>query len=197
MKRKLDMLACSAFVALAVTSATRADEVPARLRDLPPLLRSISDEPGVLSIAQGQALSRQISDIERKTRVEIIVVILTTTHPERMEAYVQRLIDHWRRTSKRLDHGRFVFVAVAKEDRELRIVPGEKLAWVLKPLTQSEVTVQAPALLKPDKYFEALTAIAEKLSRLIADQGSVVLQETGTRRRSDTTIVATERPRYP
>lgn len=169
MKRTPGMLVCSSFVALAVTSASATGETPERLRELPPLLRSVSDEPGVLSIAQGQALSRQLSDIERKTRVEIIVVILTTTHPERMEAYVQRLIDHWRRASKRLDHGRFVFVAVAKQDRELRIVPSEKLAWVLKPLTQSEVTVQTPALLRQDKYFEALTAIITKLSQLIAD----------------------------
>lgn len=101
------------------------------------------------------------------------------------------------RASKRLDHGRFVFVAVAKEDRELRIVPSEKLAWVLKPLTQSEVWIQAPALLRQDKCFEALTAITEELSRLISDKGSVVLHETETRRRFDTVIVATERPRRP
>lgn len=190
------MLVCSALVALAVTSATRADEAPERLRDLPPLLRSVSDEPGALSLAQGQALSRQLSDIERKTKVEIIVVILTTSRPESIEAYVQRLIDHWRHESKRLDHGRFVFVAVAKEDRELRIVPSETFAWVLKPLTRSEVAVQAPALLKQDKYFEALTAIAEKLSQLFADHDGVVLQETETQRFFDTTIAAVERPRH-
>lgn len=169
MKQKLAMLVCSAFVALAVTSATPADEVPERLRDMPPLLRSVSDEPGVLSLTQGQALSRQISDIERKTKVEIIVVILTTSRPESIEAYVQRLINHWRREGKRLDHGRFVFVAVAKEDRELRIVPSETLVWVLKPLTRSEVAFQAQTLLKQDKYFEALTAITSKLSQLIPD----------------------------
>lgn len=195
MKRLLGMLVCLAFVALAVTSATRADETPARLRELPPLLRSVSDEPGALSLAEGRALSRQVSDIERRTRVEIIVVILTATRPENIETYVQRLINHWRRASKRLDHGRFVFVAVTKEERELRIVPSEKLAWALKPLTQSEVWTQAPALLRQDKYFEALTAIVEKLSQLIGDQRRVVLQEAEAPRLF--AIVAVTRPGHP
>lgn len=67
-----------------------------------------------------------------------------------------------------------MFVAVAKEDRELRIVPSEKLAWVLKPLTHGEVMVQALALLKQDKYFEALTAIITKLSQMIAGHPGMV-----------------------
>ena len=166
-------------------------------RPLPPILSTISDEVGVLTVSQGQILAKTLADIERRTGVTIVVVILATTRPESVETYVQRLINRWRRESKRLDDGRFVFVAVAKEDRELRIVPSEKLAWVLTPLTRSEVAVQAPALLKQDKYFEALTAIAEKLRQLFADHGGVVLRETETQRRLDTTIVAVETPRYP
>ena len=157
------------------------------LRSLPPILSTISDEVGVLTVSQGQILAKTLADIERQTGVKIVVVILTTSLPESIEAYVQRLINRWRRESKRLDDGRFVFVAVAKEDRELRIVPSEKLAWALTPLTRSEVTVQAPALLKQDKYFEALTAIAEKLRQLFADHGGVVLRESETQRRLDTT----------
>lgn len=67
-----------------------------------------------------------------------------------------------------------MFVAVAKKERELRIVPSEKLAWVLKPLTRSEAAVQATTFLKQDKYFEALKAIAKELSRLIADHPGMV-----------------------
>ena len=197
MNRALGMLLCATIVSVVRHSASTADAAPPRLRELPPLLRAVSDEPGVLSVAQGRALSRQVSDVERKTGVEIIVVILSTTRPESIEAYVQRLIDHWRRASKQLDHGRFVFVAVAKEDREMRIVPSATLAWVLKPLTHSEVVVQAPALLKQDKYYEALAAITAMLSQLITDRGSVVFQEIRTWRRFDTTIAAIERPRYP
>lgn len=40
------------------------------LRELPPILRAVSDEVGVLSLAEGRELSRIIDDIERKTRVK-------------------------------------------------------------------------------------------------------------------------------
>lgn len=145
-------------------------------RPLPPILSTISDEVGVLAVPQGQALAKTLADIERETGVTIIVAILTTTRPESIDVYVQRLINRWLRESKRLDRGRFVFVAVSKEDRELRIVPSKPLGWVLKQLTQGEVAERAPALLKQDKYFEALTAIVEELSKLIAGHDVVVLK---------------------
>jgi len=175
-KRLLATLVGSAFITMAGTAATRAEDAQQPLRELPPLLRAVSDEPGVLSLAQGQALAKTLADIERETGVTIVVAILTTTRPESIETYVQRLINRWRRESKRLDRGRFVFVAVAKEDRELRIVPSKPLGWVLKQLAQGEVAEQAPALLKQDKYFEAVTAIAEELSRLIAGHDVVALK---------------------
>jgi len=188
-KHNLGMLLCSAIVSVAVTSASAADKTPARLHELPPLLRSVSDEPGALSLAEGQALSRRVAEIAQSIRAEIIVVILTTTRPESIDAYAQRLINHWRRASQRLKHGRFVFVTVAKGERELRIVPSEKLAWVLTPLAQSEVAVQAPALLKQDKYYEALTAIAEGLFQFLTDDVRV-LQQIETQRRVDETLWA-------
>lgn len=137
------------------------------LRPLPPVLSTLSDETGVLTVEQGQRLATALTDIEQMTGVTIVVVILATAHPESIEAYVQRLINRWRRESKRLDHGRFVFVAVTKEDRELRIVPSEKLAWVLKEFAQDKSTAEFLVLLRRNKYFEAMTSIAGVLAQLI------------------------------
>lgn len=153
-----------------------------RQRSLPPVLSTLSDEVGVLTVPQGRKLAKTLSDIEEKTGVTVVMVILATARPEDIEAYVQRLIDHWRRESKRLDHGRFVFVVVAREDRAVRIVPSKKLAWLLQAIGDSEAAVKVPALLKQDKYFEALIVIAQKLSQLITDQGGVVLESTEARR---------------
>lgn len=163
-----------ALLAVATFSPFARGQSGSRL--LPPILSTVSDEVGVLTVPQGQALAKTLADIERETGVTIIVAILTTTRPESIDIYVQRLINRWLRESKRLDRGRFVFVAVAKEDRELRIVPSKPLGWVLKQLMQGEVAERAPALLKQDKYFEALTAIAEELSKLIAGHDVVVLR---------------------
>lgn len=180
MKRALGRFMLWTVVALPLASTACAADGQTPLRELPPLLRAVSDEPGVLSLAEGRALSRRIAEIEHATGVKLVALVVATVAPESVEAYVHRLIDHWKRFSRALDNERFVFVVVAKSDRELRIVPGKPLAWVLKPLTQSEVAVQATGLLKQDKYFEALTAIAEMLARLIADQGSVVQRPMST-----------------
>lgn len=140
------------------------------LQSLPPMLSTVSDEVGVMTLAEGQTLAKTLADIEARSGVTVIVVILATTRPESIEAYVQRLIDHWRRESERLDHGRFVFVATAKEDRALRIVPSEPLAWLLPEIGKGELATKVPALMKQDRYFEAMTAIAQRLARLIDDR---------------------------
>lgn len=175
MKRKICALLSAVFVSLAVTSASAADEPPEQLRELPPLLRALSDEPGVLSLAEGQALSRRISEVEHDTGVKLIALVVISTAPESVEAYTQRLINHWKRHSRTLDNDRFVFILIAKNDREVRIVPSETLAWVLKPFINSGIMPDVQTLLKQNRYFEALVATVDKLSQLIGAAHGVVL----------------------
>lgn len=170
MKRKICTLLSAVFVSLAVTSASVAGETPEPLRELPPLLRAVSDEPGVLSLAEGRALSRRIADVERDTGVKMIALIVTTVAPESTDAYVQRLVNHWKRHTHALDNGRFAFIVIAKTEREARIVPGPELTWVLRPLTASRLTENAPKLLRNDRYYEALIMIVDDLSRMISNR---------------------------
>lgn len=170
MKRTLVITVLWACISVVAAASPGAGEGQQQLRELPPLLRAVSDEPGVLSLAQGRALSRRIADIERKIGVKMIAVVVVTAAPEGVEAYVQRLINRWKRRSRALDSGRFVFVVIAKNDREIRIVPGPELAWVLRPLAEGEMVEQVPKLLRSDQYYEALLAIVNRLSQLIADR---------------------------
>lgn len=93
------------ILAFAIAIPAVAGDVP--LRELPPLLRVVSDEPGVLSLAEGQTLSRRIEEIEHDTGVKMIAVVVVTVVPESVEAYTQRLINHWKRHSRALDNDRF------------------------------------------------------------------------------------------
>jgi hypothetical protein len=79
---------------------------------------------------------------------------------------VQRLVDHWKRRSRALDNERFVFVVIAKNDCELRIVPGSELAWILKLLSGNEMTERVPTLLRKDQYYEALLTNVNRLSAI-------------------------------
>ncbi len=165
------------LVALVVASAAVADKAPAPLRDLPPLLRAVSDEPGVLSLAEGRALSRRIAEIEHDTDVKLVAVVVTTVSPESVEAYVLRLINHWKRHSRELDNDRFVFIVISKNDREVRVVPGPDLAWVLKSFSKGEMTENVSKLLRADQYYEALLSIVNNLSQIITDRRRTVRLE--------------------
>jgi len=175
------MLVGSALIALAGTMAARADEAQP-LRELPPLLRAVSDEPGVLSLGEGQALSRRIAEIERDIGVKMIVLVVVTVAPENIDAYVQRLINHWKRSGHALDNGRFVFIVIAKHEREIRIVPGPELAWVLEPLAGKEIAETVPGLLRGDRYYEALLTMVNRIERLIADRRRTVHRNDGRHR---------------
>lgn len=146
----------------------RAQNQPT-LQPLPPLLRQVSDAVGVMSIAEGRVLSNLLAEIEEKTRTKIIVVIMPTVAPESVEDYAQRLADRWLNSGRIQEGGRFVFVVIAKEDRALRVLPSRKLVWLLKPLENSETVREVPRLLREDRYYEALTAIARKVSDLVAE----------------------------
>jgi uncharacterized protein len=163
----------AAVAALGLFASTepglRAQNQPT-LQPLPPLLRQVSDAVGVMSIAEGRVLSNLLAEIEEKTRTKIIVVIMPTVAPESVEDYAQRLADRWLNSGRILENGRFVFIAIAKEDRAVRVLPSRSLSRVLAPLQSSETMRQVPGLLRQDRYYEALTAIAKKLSEFTAER---------------------------
>jgi len=175
-KRMFAMLVGSALITLVGTMAARAGEVQA-LRELPPLLRAVSDEPGVLSLGEGQALSRRIAEIERDIGVKMIVLVVVTVAPESIDAFVQRLVNHWKRRGCALDNGRFVFIVIAKHERELRIVPGPELAWVLELLAGKEIAETVSGLLRGNQYYDALLTMVNTIERLIADRRRTVRRD--------------------
>lgn len=137
------------------------------LRPLPPALATLSDETGSLSPSQARALLKKLSQIEDRTTVKIIVLIAATVHPETIEAYVQRVIDRWKNSNSKLGSDRFIFVAIAKQDRAIRVVPGQQLSWVLEPFMTSGIMGETSLLLKRGDYYEALVAIGNELLQLI------------------------------
>lgn len=163
-----------ALVALVAAPAADAGESSERRRELPPLLRAVSDEPGVLSLAEGQALSRRIAEIERATGVKMVAMVVVTVAPESIESYVQRQIDRWKRDSRAFDNGRFVFVVITRNDREIRIVPGPELAWVLQSLSGGAMVENVPKLSRTDQYYEALLTIVDRLAQFIGDRQRAV-----------------------
>ena len=154
------------FTALLVVLVVSAAYGQAGLRELPPLLRAISDEVGVLSIPEGKLLSRHIGRIEDERGIKIIVVIAETVRPEDIDDYTRRLLAHWRAGTNALDAGRYVVVVLAVRDREMRITPGTETIGLVDRLERGTALDGVPPLLRQGRYFDALDLIVGQLERL-------------------------------
>lgn len=135
------------------------------LRPLPPLLRSVSDEVGALSDAQGKDLSKALQDIFASTSVRIIVVVVETTKPEAKSDYAERLAHRWT-LERAIDPTRSIFMIVAVDDREMQMLLGRALrpkAQLTDPLIARDL---AP-LFRERRYFEALLKLTERLRGIL------------------------------
>lgn len=151
----------------AVLNSSAAE--PPKLQPLPPVLRTVSDAADALSVRQGRALSDLLYRVEQKTDAKVVVLLLPTVAPETIDTYARRLIKHWRDNAEIREDQRFVFIVIAKNDRLMRVLASRTLAWVLRPLEESEAMRQARQRLADDEYYRALTAIVEKLSQLLSE----------------------------
>lgn len=137
-----------------------------QLRPLPPLLRTLSDEVGVLSLEEGRALSRSAEEIFDRTGVRVIVVIAETTKPEEIEDYTERLGQRWKR-ERHLVPERSIFVVLAVRDREFQVMPGKGLESIDRELKKQEAYAGLAPLFREERYFEALMTVNARLLDLI------------------------------
>lgn len=139
------------------------------LRPLPPVLRTLSDEIGVLAVQEGLQLSRSIEEIHELTGVRVIMAIVESTAPEAIEDYGDRLAQRWRR-ERGIDVARTIFVVVAIDDRTMQVMPGAGFPPVERALGNPELTSDLPELFRNGQYFEALMRLSTRL-RAIAEEG--------------------------
>jgi uncharacterized protein len=166
----LGLIFTSIMIGLSLQSFdARAQEA---LRQLPPMLRAISDELGVLSESEGQALSKRVADIQQESRVRIIVVIAETTLPESIESYSHRLLAHWRANRPPPEGVEDVVIVFAITDRTLRIAAGMGMAAVVARVSNNKLMLDTGALLRSRKYFSAAALIVERLSQAIRSDSS-------------------------
>ena len=135
------------------------------LRPLPPLLRSVSDEVGALSAEQGEKLSVALYDILRKAGVRMVLVFAETTRPELLEDYAERLAQRWAR-DRAIDPTRTIFVIVAINDREMRVMPGRALG-LSEALYQSGSTVDLDEHFRDGRFFDGLMLLTARIRKLI------------------------------
>jgi uncharacterized membrane protein YgcG len=154
-----------AAIALSAALAVFAALAQSRPRDLPPLMRTVSDEVGVLTADEGLKLARVLEHIREEDGIRVVLVIAKTVQPGLIEDYVERLSRRWAADGA-IDPTRAIFVVVAVEDRELVVMPGRALS-IESALSSPDVTRELAPLFRARRYFEALMTLAERVHEVV------------------------------
>jgi len=134
------------------------------LRPLPSVLRTLSDEVGVLSSEEAVKLGRLIEEIQQRTGVQVLIVVTESTTPETTRDYAERVALRWERErSIDLDHS--IFIVVALRDREMLVLPGNGVSFLDEEFARPGAFDDLAPLFRDRREFEALM----KLNRRILD----------------------------
>lgn len=153
-----------AACALVLTAAAHSQS---DLAALPPILRTVNDEAGVLSDEQGIRLTRRLIDILEQTGVRIVVVTVPTVGSEPIEDYADRLAPRWAR-ERRVDPNEMIIVVVAIRDRYMVARPGKGLPLASKIDARELMSVVGP-LFSKGSYYDGLLALTDRMHAVIEE----------------------------
>jgi len=97
----------------------------------------VTDNVGLLSPADRQALEKRITAIEQRTSAEIAIVIVPTLQGEVLETYANELFRHWGVGKKDKNNG--VLLLIVPPERKMRIEVGYGLESVLTDGQSGEI----------------------------------------------------------
>jgi len=141
------------------------------LRDLPPLLRTVSDEVDALTSDEGRTLSRALQHILEEDGIRVILVIAETTRPEPIKDYANRLARRWAQ-DRGVDPARSIFMVVSVDDREMMLLPGRNLG-LEAALADPGLGRGLPPLFRERRYYDALMTLTNRVHQLIHGEAPV------------------------
>ncbi len=134
-------------------------------------LRSLSKDAGWLALtAQRAALESRLADFEQFVGPQIVVLMVSTTQPEDIAAFAQRVGETWKIGRPGVGDG--LLLIVAKDDGRLWIAPAKALERVVPDSEARQVSrdVIAPAL-REGNYFGGLERGVQALIGRISGEG--------------------------
>lgn len=147
--------------------------LPAQAQDLlpvPPFTARVIDTSSTLAPEQVAALEAKLAAFEAKRGTQIAVLLVTSTAPEELADYTQRVGDAWK--LGRADVGDGVIVAVAVQQRRVRIAVAKALQGAVPDLAARQIIEQQirPAFRAGD-YAGGLNAAVDRLFERIENEG--------------------------
>ena len=165
--RPAGLAALAAAVALATTSAARAQV-------LPEPRNHVEDHAGVIDRGVWAKLDAFLTELEQKTGFQMIVLTIDTTDGVPIEEYALKHAEAWKLGQKGKDNG--VLVVIAVKDRRYRIENGYGAEAVLPDAFCDAVARQyfVPNFKRKDYsrgIYEGALALANKVA---VDQGATI-----------------------
>ena len=128
----------------------------------PPKL--VTDQAGVLSAEQLQALEAKLVAIDDSSSNQIAVVILSSLEGQPKEEYATKLFREWGIGNKKTNNG--VLLLVAIQDRQIRIEVGYGLEGAIPDITAlSIIDNDIKPAFKAGNYYEGLDKATDDLAK--------------------------------
>ena len=157
------------LIGLAATTLSSHAQSGAALQPIPALSGHVIDTTDTLGPADRQALEAKLAAFEQSRGAQIVLLMVSTTQPEDITSYTQRLGDAWKIGRKGVGDG--LLLVVAKNDRKVRIATAKALEGAVPDLAASQVidTALSPRFKQGD-FAGGLSAAADQLMALIAGE---------------------------
>ena len=132
------------------------------VQPVPALSGRVIDQTGTLSAPQAAALDAKLAAFEAESGPQIVVLVVSTTAPEDIASYAQRVAESWKIGRRGVGDG--VLLLWAKNERKLRIEVAKTLEGAIPDLAARQIIDQQlrPAF-KAEDYAGGLNAAVDAL----------------------------------
>ncbi len=111
--------------------------------DVPPLTMPVTDQAGIISAQEEQALNQYLQQLDSQYGIQMAVLTIPSLEGENLELYSIQVADEWALGSAEEDNGALLLVAY--DEREIRIEVGYGLEGTLTDALSGQIIRQVIA----------------------------------------------------
>ena len=136
---------------------------------VPALSSHVVDVGGLLRADQLQALEIRLSALEAESGAQVVILIVSSTHPEDIASFGNRIGNSWKIGRKGVGDG--LLLIVAKDDRKLRFEVAKSLEGAIPDLAARQIIDDAISpRFKQGDYAGGLEAGIDRVAALIREE---------------------------
>ena len=142
--------------------------------------RLVTDQAGILSESERQALEQKLVALDDSSSNQIAVVLIKTLNDRPIEEYATKLFREWGIGNKKTNNG--VLLLVAVDDRKVKIEVGYGLEGAIPDITASAIIRNeiGPAF-KQQNYYQGLDKAVDALAKAAVGEYKVARKKNSSK----------------